>query len=136
MRADLQEVYGVDLAELFTKKRWVHLLALIDGLPTHSRYMAALLSDPEVAEQIVNHPDYDPTPKASPPSLTGYTQINYQLADISDGLKSLQATLVAVNGGKGKAPKPGLRPITAIEEAKKERSRRIVEDMQKTFFKT
>lgn len=128
-------MYGVDLAKLFRRKRWVHLLALIDGLPQHSRYISALLNDKEEAEKIVNHPDFDPTAKPSPPPLAGYSQLNYQLANIEDGIQALIATTVAVNGGKSRSFKPTLRPVTAIEEAKKERSKRNLQKMEQMFFK-
>lgn len=128
-------MYGVDLADLFRKKRWVHLLALIDGLPQHSRYLSAFLNDEEEAEKIVNHPEFDPTAKPSPPPLAGYSQINYQLANIEDLLQAVIGTTVSVNGGKARQIKPALRPVTAIEKAKKERSQRNLQKMQKMFFK-
>ena len=129
-------MYGVDLAHLFSEKRWRQLLALIDGLPTHSRYMAAILSDPEIAEQIVNSPDYVKANQDTSPSLIGYSATNYQLADVIDGLKALQATQVATQGGKATPPKPTPRPKTAIEKAKDERRKRDQKSLISAFTTT
>lgn len=129
-------MYGVDLAELFRKKRWVHLLALIYGLPAHSRYMCAVLTDPEMAEQIVNDPHFaEAQSKDTGPSPIGYSQENYQLAEINDGIKALQSTLVAVNGGKSKTPKPTPRPVFALEKAKKDAQRKRLDELSDLFFK-
>ena len=136
VRADLQEVYGVDLPELFQKKRWKHLLALIDGLPSHSRYIASVLSDPEIAKELVNSPEFAEQNQDQSPSLVGYSQINYQLADVIDALKSLQATQVATAGGSAKPPKPVPRPKTAIQEAREKRRKKDQQDLLFEFTPT
>lgn len=122
LRSDLQEVYGVDLADLFSKKRWRHLLALIDGLQPHSRYMAALLSDPEIAKEIVNHPSYAENQAAdSGPSLVGYTGLNAQMAQLIDAVNANTSATISAAGGKAKRPKPIPRPQTGVDRAKADR---------------
>lgn len=124
LRADLQEVYGVNLADLFNEKRWVHLLALIDGLQQGSRYLAAVALDPEIAEQMVNHDEYaSQRAEDSGPSLVGYDHLNQQMAMLIDAVHANTAATVASAGGKSKPPKPLPRPKTAIDKAKEDRSK-------------
>ncbi|MGQ3385297.1 hypothetical protein [Glutamicibacter sp. TV12E] len=123
IEADLQETYGVDLGELFDSKRWPKLLRLIDRLPPHSRYISAIRNDEEEAKKIIDHPDFNKPGEDTGPSLEGYTQLNYQVADLIDAVRVLQATLVGVNGGKAKNPKPVKRPMTAIDKVKAQRAK-------------
>lgn len=83
--------------------------------------MSAVRLDPEIAEQIINHPEYAKAQQDSSPSLIGYSQINYQLADLLDAVRALTTTEVVIAGGKATSPKPTPRPKTAIEKAQSER---------------
>lgn len=120
------------MAELYWKKRWVHLLALIEGLPTHSRYMEAVYNDEELAEQILDSGQGEPSGEYHPP-LSIWTPELAMLADISDKLSAIQATQVGVAGGKSKNPKPTPRPETAIERAKQRRSQAVQENIIDVF---
>lgn len=122
LRADLQEVYGVDLIKLLTKKRGRHLLALIDELPSHSRFQAAVASDPETAEEIVNSPNFVEEQSADPGlSLVGYARINAQLDQLIDAVQANTSANISIAGGKSKPHKPVQRPQTALDRAKAER---------------
>ncbi len=120
LRADLQQVYGVDMAVLFKERRYVHLLALIEGLPTASRYTKALFDDDEMAERILDSGQGEASGDYHPP-LSEWTPELAALTEISDKLSAIQQTQIGVAGGKAKSPKPSPRPETALDRAKERR---------------
>lgn len=124
--ADLRETFHVDLSELFSTRRWKDLLDLIDSLPGASRLTAALLLDKELAEQILKDEE-EKTEKEDEwsPNLSEYTLTNHLMIQLIDHIASLEATLIAVNGGKPQAPRPVARPKTAVEELREARSREM-----------
>ncbi|MFF5793677.1 hypothetical protein ACFY5D_16650 [Paeniglutamicibacter sp. NPDC012692] len=132
LRADLQQVYGVDLAVLFKARRYVHLLALIDGLPAHSRYMEAYLNDEEIATAILDSGQSEASGDYHPP-LSSWTPELAMLTEIKDTLAASIATQVGVAGGKAKNPKPSPRPVTAIDRIKEQRSREAQQQIVDLF---
>lgn len=97
------------MAQLFTEKRWVHLLHLIDGLPANSRFVEAMYADDEWREMLEASQDED-APAPLPPLSTWSPEVN-QLAQLNDSLAVLTQTLIGVNGGKPKKIKPMPRPL-------------------------
>ena len=57
IRADFQQVYGVDLHTLWRRREGQRIIDLLDGLPRNSRFRAAMLNDPEFAKMIVDQED-------------------------------------------------------------------------------
>ena len=97
LRADLQQVYGVDMAQLASDRRWVHLLALIDGLPANSRYVQAMYDDDEWRKMIEDSQD-DDSPNPPPPLSTWSPEVN-MLAQVVDSLAVVTQAIVASSGG-------------------------------------
>lgn len=57
IRADFQQVYGVDLHTLWRRREGQRIIDLLDGLPRNSRFRAAMLNDPGFAKMIVDQED-------------------------------------------------------------------------------
>lgn len=122
----------MDLAVLYRQRRWVYLLDLIDNLPQASRLSRAMMNDPEVAEQILAMAEAEGENEWNPP-LSEYDLKAQYLAQIVDGLSSLQSTLVAVNGGKPERPRPIPRPKTQIDVIRERRSQERQNDIIALF---
>lgn len=122
----MHEFLHLDLTDWFLgveAPSWGKLSRLLDQLPQHGRFKAALLDDDELAEQIYEPVDDDgPIP---PMDFVGYDPVVAGLTNIGDILLMLRATLIAVNSDKGKMPpvKPLPRPESARERVERERSK-------------
>ena len=116
----------MDLGDWLRGERdWRDLYDLADLLPDGSRYLAAILSDRDIAEQIVDDEEREeeriggrrPRPDKHPP-LVGYTAIMAKIDDVLDVLISLQATTAHADPrNAGKVP----RPQTAVERVRDDR---------------
>lgn len=93
-------------------KRYRLLLNVIDGLPSHSHYVAALADDDELAMA-------SDEPRSRPPRLTEFSPEVAALAAAFDRLGELIGTLVAVNGGTPPKLEPYPRPVTAAERVRR-----------------
>ena len=95
---------------LFRARRWTFLLDLIDGLPSHSRTISAILNDTDraelMAETILAQEDEDVEEEST--SLVGQTPEVRILQDIAD-------ILIATAGGKETYPRP-VPVVTAVVE--------------------
>ncbi|MFC6885286.1 MULTISPECIES: hypothetical protein [Actinomadura] len=107
---------GWDLAGLVRRRRYRFVLNLIDSLPSHSRTMAAIADDDEVAAQM----DLDAPPR--PPSLTEFDPTTRAVADLYDRVGVLIAAVVASTGKKPPRVPPYRRPRLAIDRLR-ERTR-------------
>lgn len=94
---------------LFRARRWTFLLDLIDGLPSHSRTVSAILNDPDraelMAEAILAQEDED---EETTSSLVGQTPEVRVLQDLAD-------ILISTAGGKETYPRP-VPVVTAVVE--------------------
>ena len=94
---------------LFRARRWTFLLDLIDGLPSHSRTISAILNDTDraelMAETILAQEDEDDDVEEESTSLIGQTPEVRILQDIAD-------ILISTAGGKETYP----RPVPAVVE--------------------
>lgn len=110
--SDLAE-QGWDTYALFRARRYRFLLTLIDELPSTSRTVAAMLSDPEVALEtaraIAEAEDADTTEV----QLRAQTPEVRVLQDIFD-------LLVSAFGGKETYPRPESLTAIALDEARTE----------------
>lgn len=135
LRADFQSEYGIDIASLFAQRRYVYLLDLIDGLPTNSRLAAAMLNDPEFAEEMAKQQLERDDEKQDPwtPAFESFGMGEQLLAQIFDGIQALQATQVAAAGGKPGKPTPFPRPVTEVEKAKRRLQDNSARDLMNAF---
>lgn len=92
------------------------ILRLINQLPQACRLNAAIATNLEHAEQIVEATGGQQS-EYNPPLQDWHVQ-NDQLAAVNDRLDGLIATVIAVNGGTPKKTTPSPRPKTAFEEAR------------------
>lgn len=127
IRADLHEYYGVDIRDLFRESRFKHLLALIDQLPSHSRFYDAYMNDEEVALKIIeerrNSTDEEADEPWTPPRR-GWTTEADLLATLIDSIQGLQATVQTSAGGKLKhPPTPHPRPTSKATELAEEQDK-------------
>ncbi|URC18055.1 tail assembly chaperone [Arthrobacter phage Cole] len=125
VRADLMEVYGVDLAEWYVAGRWVALLDFIDGLPNACRLNGAIVNDPEMAELIASQPKSDD--EWAPP-FAEFDLNAHLLREVLHAVKSLRQVSMAAAGGKPGEEKPFPAPRTEIDRAIAELDRQWVEE--------
>jgi len=114
---------GTDMAELWRERRWRTMLMLIDRLPAHSWYSAALANDEQHAEMLAKaiaaRGDDEDAPSKGPAWNTWTPEVA-MLTQVVDAVRSLQHTLVAVNAEKAPPPpEPLPRPTGALEKAVK-----------------
>lgn len=120
---DLTAHAGVDLGNLWRARRWTKLLDLIDHLPSHSHYSAAVMNDEEhaklLAEAHAKKKKDGGQEEDRGPSLTTWTPEVAVLTQVLDAVNSVRYAVVAVQAGKkaGDPPKPARRPVTALERA-------------------
>ncbi len=119
---DLSVYTHFDLGELWRARRWTLLLDVLDRLPGHSQYAAAVAMDEEhaklMAESLAAR-EADPDAKSSGPSLTTWTPEVAMLTNILDAVRGVQHAVVAVQAGKKAPPppEPSPRPRTPLEAA-------------------
>lgn len=115
--------YGLDLGEEWRARRWGRLLSVIDRLPGHSHYNAAVATDEEharlMAESIAARKAAGEETEDTGPSLTTWTPEVAALTRVVDELKNVRYAVIASQVGKkaGDPPKPEKRPVTAIQAA-------------------
>lgn len=103
----------LDLDEwLIGARSWPVLFELVDRLPQGSCYWAAVADDDELAAAYLQE---HPKVGASRPALRGWSSTHDLLAAIADRLESLRSAL-------GVDPQFELRPQTAIERVRKQKS--------------
>lgn len=113
----------LDLGELWRARRWQTLLDVIDRLPGHSHYSAAVANDEEYAEMIARamaeRKRAGEAPEDNGPRMTGWTPEVAALTNLLDAVNGVRYAVVATQLGKkaGDPPKPSRRPVTALEKA-------------------
>lgn len=97
-------------------RRWRELLGLIDGLPKSSRFMEAVLNDPEMFDSL-------PAPSNSggewSPEFTEWTTTTMILGSVVDELRQLQQIVIGTAGGRPKRVNPFPTPVTLWSRAGK-----------------
>jgi hypothetical protein len=118
----------VDLLDWFRGRRpWAQLERLIDGLPAHSRYVAALLDDPDVAADLAEVPT---APR--PMSLVGFDPVVARLTDLIDAVNANTAATIAAAGVDPPTIDPMPRPETELDRARNRvrlEARNMIADM-------
>lgn len=120
---DLRVAAGLDLGELWRDRRWSLMLDVIDRLPAHSWYAAAVASDEEharlMAEQIAARQASGEESEPTGPSLTSWTPEVAALTNIYDAVRGVQWAVIAAASEKKppEPPKPAPRPVTPLERA-------------------
>lgn len=114
---------------MWQRRSFRELLNLIDHLPGHSHFAAAVANDDDHAEMLLAAEDSQPKGSYHP-SLTSWTPEVAQLVNLTDLLKNLIA--VTISAANGKAPKvaPSPRPETAIDRIRRERSQKVFSDLK------
>lgn len=123
------ECSGASLGALWRNREWRELLNLIDRLPVHSQYHAAIANDEEYARLVVAA-EIEKEEREGPqaeriwrPALTRWTPAREGAAEVVDALRSLQYLLTIINSKEGssvKPPEPAPRPETAFESVRRE----------------
>lgn len=107
-------MYGLDLNDWFCHERdWRDLLEYLDGLPSGSRYLAAIQEDEELARARAG--TYQPPEPAEAPSFREFTAERYDHARIIALLEHIAASVCRVDSGA----QPYV-PIPAIERIQDE----------------
>jgi hypothetical protein len=116
LEADFRSEYGgLNLGQLWREGKHRMMLNLIAELPQSSRFAAAVATDEEHVEAILEAQKGQPEKEYAPP-LTGWGTQNEQLAQVVDLLGGVIAVLVKANGGNPGKTKPAPRPRTAFAE--------------------
>ncbi|WP_073946526.1 hypothetical protein [Streptomyces kebangsaanensis] len=119
IEADLAD-RQVDLAQLWSERRWRRLLNLVDQLPTDSRTLVAMAEDEELTAAL---PEPEPGPPPPPPLRTWTPEVE-KLTLIADRLGELiTAVHNTVAKRPGRSPRPLPRPETARDRIKRQRRR-------------
>lgn len=114
---------GLDLGEQWRARRWVRLLDVLDHLPSHSHFNAALANDEQYAEMVAKaaaeRGETKPKSGSDGPPLTTWTPEVAVMTQVLDAVNRVAWTTIAAQVGKkaGEAPKPAVRPQTALEKA-------------------
>lgn len=114
------------------ERPWPQFLRLIDRLPPHSHYKAALAMDDEYAREVVRFIDPDKEPALTPQGLTREV---LALMDLTDAVISLRYVVMAQNAKrKPPTPKPMRRPFTAIQRYLKDKERNRLMSVASMFL--
>lgn len=115
------------MAAEYKARRWKKLLVLIEQLPSASRFTQAYLTDENNADQLALAQlaaEKDQDGKPADVSFKEWNLQASQLAVLIDAIHSLNATVVAVGGGKPPRIEPHPRPRSvgakALEAARAE----------------
>lgn len=121
---DLLVHAGLDLGEEWRARRWRRLIDVIDRLPAHSHFSAAIANDEEYAEfaakAAAERGETRPGAKSDDgPPLTTWTPEVAIMTQVLDAVNQVRYAVIAVQAGKkaGDPPKPARRPQTAFERA-------------------
>lgn len=137
LRADLMEVYGVDLAEAVAGNRWVMILDLIDQLPARSRFHQAQMDDPETAALLLELADAEnekdeQEPWSPPWREFGTTEVLLQ--QLINSVHLVAANVQSAAGvKKPNVPDPFPSPVTGIDRARKRRDTEHAQEQLEAF---
>lgn len=96
------------------RRPWGQLQRYVDALPAHSRYVAALLDDPDVVEDLALRPQRPP----GPPPLAGFDPMQGLMLQLIDAVNMVTVATIASQGGKPPQFEPMLRPETELDRAR------------------
>lgn len=116
IRADLAQVYGVDLSEYLGQGRWRAVLELVEELPWASRFREAQLNDPEYADAIAEQQLFvDPDKPDDGPRISEFGPVEQKLTLLIEYTKALLMWTQKGAGVKSPKPiKPELTPKTLV----------------------
>lgn len=118
LEADFRSEYsGLNLGQLWREGKYRMILDLIAELPQRSRFAAAVATDEEHVELILEAQKDQPETEYAPP-LAGWETSNEQLAQVVDLLGGVISVLVKANGGNPPKAKPVPRPRTAFSDVR------------------
>ena len=135
---DLAVYTHFDLGELWRARRWTKLLDVIDRLPAHSWYNAAVSNDEEHARMMAESyaaRKRDGDQDSTGPSLTTWTPEVSVMTNVLDAVRRVEHAVYASQHGKkaGDPPKAVPRPVTALERAMRkaehDRRKKVHEDL-------
>lgn len=120
---DLRQ-FGVDLGDLWRSRQWRTLLDLIDHLPSHSWYSAAVAEDEEHAELLrkamAERGGDERSSKPKGPPLTTWTPEVATMTEVLDAVRFLTYVTAAAGGSQSaKPPPPAPRPHSLLADAMK-----------------
>ena len=128
-------MYGTDLAHLIARHRWAAVVDLVHQLPKASRTWEAVVTDPELAAQMVAAQERDTSLDADDDALGGddgpgwapqYREHDLHakmLGDLIDAVAALNQTVIAIGGGKAHKPEPYPTPHTALPQGMRDQAR-------------
>lgn len=130
---DFLKHYGLDLHD-FVRGRypWGKFLRLVDALPTNSHYKDRLLSDPDIAadllaaERASDEYQIPGTGEAPEPDFTDESP-SYQLLRVLTEAVQMLVYLTASNANNN-PPEPLPRPRTALDKLKQEQVFETLDD--------
>ncbi|GJF06604.1 hypothetical protein [Pseudonocardia sp. D17] len=127
-------MFGLDLLDwLRGRHPWGKLLRLAGQLGRHSRYIAALHDDDEIAPLLVAaHDDSGEEPRMS---LVGWTHERELLTELLQSVRALQATVIGIVSKSGKPPEvpPARRPRTLVDDLRRRADRDQAETVIQLF---
>jgi hypothetical protein len=118
----------VDFLDYFRGRRpWAQLTRLLQRLPRHSAYRAALDGDEDYAKVVAALVPAD-VPAEVP--LVGYSEIALRLDNLFDVMNAVNETLIAIHSSSRPRPNRAPRPRTALQRLKETESRQRLLQME------
>lgn len=122
----------MDLARWWADRRWVALLELIDQLPQASRFMEAVVNDPEQADLIARSREGEAEVPWSP-RFSEFGLLERLMRDAVMAIQGVQAAVIAAAGGKPPKVEPYPVPVTEIDRAVARANREWAESIMDIF---
>ncbi|ABS03197.1 hypothetical protein [Kineococcus radiotolerans] len=114
---------------MWRARHWTDLLDLIDGLPRHSLYMEAVAGDEDLAREWLELELAGEVEEAKPTiRISEWSPEREAEAQIIDALNRVYVATVGVATGKPPKVEPALRPVTALQELRREADMKVVFD--------
>lgn len=105
------------------ERDWLDLWLFIEDLGQGSRYISALLSDPDTVDALANLPE----PERTDPPMAGFTPLMARLANLEELLwRLIYVTARADPSGAPKASRPVIPHVKRREEIGRSRLRSAV----------
>lgn len=118
--------FGIEIHDYIACRRpWAQLERILERLPRHSRYKAALENDEEYAKLALSLSGSATASRPPRVPLAGYDEIAVRLDNLFDAINSVNETLLAAphfRRNKGRQAIRAPRPETAQQRLKRQQS--------------
>lgn len=114
------------------RRPWGQLMRILEGLPRHSHYKAALDSDDTVASMALSMRSGDEDEQQPQVPLAGYDPLAMRLDNVFDAVNALAETVKSALSRRNSRVDPvrATRPETAIQRLQRQQTHQHLFDME------